>query len=126
MNPSTKLRSWNDNDEFYSFTRGRFLRDEPHQLSRSYIRFNIDELAQLAVHAAQRTGTGARRCVDIEKLADGMHNKAVRFTMDNGFKLWAKYPIQMLASRISQQLQRLLQWILYYDSPHGIDLQREC
>ncbi|UDD65009.1 hypothetical protein AFCA_012204 [Aspergillus flavus] len=92
MSTSTKLTSWNDNDEFFNFTRGRFLRDESHQLSQSHIRFNIDELAQLAVHAAQLTSPGARRCVNIEKLADGMHNKAVRFTMDNGFQAVGKVP----------------------------------
>ncbi|KAB8222899.1 hypothetical protein BDV33DRAFT_228987 [Aspergillus novoparasiticus] len=83
---------WNDNGEFFNFTRGRFLRDKSHQLSQCHIRFNIDELAQLAVHTTQLTSPGARRCVNIEKLADGMHNKAVRFTMDNGFQAVGKVP----------------------------------
>ncbi|KAE8350734.1 hypothetical protein BDV28DRAFT_33292 [Aspergillus coremiiformis] len=90
--PSTKRRDWNDNEELFRFTRGRFLCDEPRQLSQSYVRFKIDELAQLAVRAAQDASTGAQRCVKIEKLADGMHNKAVRFTMDNGFQAVGKVP----------------------------------
>ncbi|RHZ57500.1 uncharacterized protein CDV56_108101 [Aspergillus thermomutatus] len=31
-------------------------------------------------------------CVNIEKLADGMHSKAVRFTMDDGFQAVGKVP----------------------------------
>ncbi|RLL93491.1 hypothetical protein CFD26_101813 [Aspergillus turcosus] len=81
-----------DNEHFFCYPRDRFLWDEPHQLSQRYIRFNIDELASLAVRAAGAVGNGPRRCVDIEKLPDGMHNKAVRFTMDDGFQAVGKVP----------------------------------
>ncbi|OGM49762.1 hypothetical protein ABOM_001798 [Aspergillus bombycis] len=89
---STRLNGWNHNDEFFRFTRARFLRDEPRQLSHRYVPFNLDELGQVAIRAAQGASKGARRCVNIEKLADGMHNKAVRFTMDNGFQAVGKVP----------------------------------
>lgn len=81
-----------DHKDFWSFTRGRFLSDESHQLSQRYVRFNIEELARLAEQAARVASPGSRQCVKIQKLADGMHNKALRFTMDNGFQVVGKVP----------------------------------
>ncbi|KAL1986892.1 hypothetical protein VTN96DRAFT_5309 [Rasamsonia emersonii] len=80
---------WNDNEDFFRFTRGRFLRDEARELSSRYVRFNVNELARVA---AQATGHGSRHCVKIEKLADGMHNKALLLTMDNGLQVVGKIP----------------------------------
>ncbi|RHZ68005.1 hypothetical protein CDV55_106053 [Aspergillus turcosus] len=81
-----------DNEHFFRHTGDRFLWDEPRQLSQRYIRFNIDELASLAVRAAEAVSHGSRRCVDIEKLPDGMLSKVVRFTMDDGFQAVRKIP----------------------------------
>ncbi|BDD56256.1 hypothetical protein MAP00_001730 [Monascus purpureus] len=77
---------------FFQFTRGRFLTDEASELAKRYIRFDIDELARLAVRAAEAASNGPRTCISIEKMADGMHNKAIRFTMDNGFQAVGKVP----------------------------------
>ncbi|KAF7167827.1 hypothetical protein CNMCM6106_003243 [Aspergillus hiratsukae] len=81
-----------DNEHFFRHTRDRSLWDEPRQLSQRYIQFNINELASLAVRAAEAVGNGPRTCVDIEKLPDGMHSKAVRFTMDDGIQAVGKLP----------------------------------
>lgn len=81
-----------DNSDFFRFTRGRFLSDESHQLSQTYVQFEIDELARLAVRTAEIASDGSRKCMNIEKLPDGMHNKAIRFTMDNGFQVVGKVP----------------------------------
>lgn len=51
------------------------------------MKFNVNELARVAAQA-----TGARHCIDVEKFADGMHNKALLLTMDNGSKVVGKIP----------------------------------
>ncbi|EAW11778.1 uncharacterized protein ACLA_094800 [Aspergillus clavatus NRRL 1] len=91
-NNSTTIGDRNSNSDFFCFTRGRFLSDESHQLSQSYVQFEIDELARLAVGAAEIASNGPRKCMNIEKMPDGMHNKAVHFTMDNGFQVVGKVP----------------------------------
>jgi hypothetical protein len=77
---------------FFRFTRGRFLTNEASELAKRHIHFNVDELARLAVLAAEAASNGPRTCIGIEKMADGMHNKAIRFTMDNGFQAVGKVP----------------------------------
>ena len=47
----------------------------------------MDELAKIAAHAV-----GSKSCVYVEKFADGMHNKALLLTMDNGRQVVAKIP----------------------------------
>ncbi|RAH67161.1 uncharacterized protein BO66DRAFT_413745 [Aspergillus aculeatinus CBS 121060] len=79
-------------ETLFRFTRGRFLTDEAYELAKRHIRFNVDELARLAVQAAEAANKGPRTCIAIEKLADGMHSKAIRFTMDNGFQAVGKVP----------------------------------
>ncbi|KAL3478146.1 kinase-like domain-containing protein [Aspergillus californicus] len=74
------------------FARGRFLTNETRELAQRHAPFNVDELAKLAVRAAEATSDGRRKCIDIKKLADGMHNKAIRFTMDDGFQVIGKVP----------------------------------
>ncbi|OJJ50188.1 hypothetical protein ASPZODRAFT_157128 [Penicilliopsis zonata CBS 506.65] len=90
-NDCTAVGNQNSNDLF-RFTRGRFLSDESRHLSKRYVQFEIDELARLAVRAAETASQGSRRCVNTEKLPDGMHNKVVRFTMDDGSQIVGKVP----------------------------------
>lgn len=78
---------WNQREEFFRFTRGRFVYDESEQLARRYVRFNMNALASLAADAA-----GATECVDIQKCPDGMYNKAFILTMDNGKQVIGKIP----------------------------------
>ncbi|KAK9364515.1 kinase-like domain-containing protein [Lipomyces kononenkoae] len=80
---------WNGNEDFFSFTRGRFIRDKARELSQRYVKFNVDELARLA---AQASGTGSCQCEKVDKLPDGMHNKALLFTMNNGIQVVGKVP----------------------------------
>ncbi|KAK1144575.1 hypothetical protein N8T08_005448 [Aspergillus melleus] len=89
---SSTLGGRDSNSDFFRFTRGRFLSDESRQLSQTYVQFEVDELARLAVRAAEIASKGSRKCVNIEKLPDGMHNKTVRFKMDNGFQVVGKVP----------------------------------
>ncbi|KAJ0413319.1 kinase-like domain-containing protein [Aspergillus carlsbadensis] len=88
--PSTRQATAYNNESLFGFTRGRFLTNERQELAQRHAPFNVDELAKLAAEAT--TGNGRRTCVGIEKLADGMHNKAIRFTMDDGFQVIGKVP----------------------------------
>jgi len=56
-------------------------------MSQRHIQFNVNELARLAAEAV-----GANICVSIEKYPDGMYNKAMLLTMDNGTQVVAKVP----------------------------------
>jgi hypothetical protein len=53
----------------------------------AHIRFNINELARLAAVAV-----GAKSCVSIKKYPDGMYNKAMLLTMEDGTEVVAKVP----------------------------------
>ncbi|WEW57142.1 hypothetical protein PRK78_002603 [Emydomyces testavorans] len=81
--------AWNNNDDFFRYTRSRFLCDEDKNLSQRYVRFNVEELAKIA---AEVVGPGTRCCVKVEKLADGMYNKALLLTMDDGIQVVGKVP----------------------------------
>ena len=57
------------------------------EMSQRYVRFDLDELARLAAEAV-----GSKFCVSIEKYPDGMYNKALLLTMDDGTQAVAKIP----------------------------------
>ncbi len=54
-------------------------------MAQRYVRYDIYELARLAAKAI-----GANSCVNIEKYPEGMYNKALLLTMDNGAQTVAK------------------------------------
>lgn len=56
-------------------------------MSQRQVRFNVNELARRAAEAI-----GARMCVRIEKYPDGMFNKSMLLTMDDGSQVVAKVP----------------------------------
>lgn len=78
---------WNNAENFFGFTRGRFLRHETQELSQRYIKFNVEALTRIAAEV-----TGAHHCMSVHKFADGMHNKALLLTMDNGTQVVGKVP----------------------------------
>ncbi|KAG6020783.1 hypothetical protein E4U40_005847 [Claviceps sp. LM458 group G5] len=73
--------------ELFNFTRGRFVRDEEHELALRRREFNVGELARRAARAVQ-----ADRCLSIKKFTDGMYNRALLLSMDNGKEVVAKIP----------------------------------
>ncbi|KAF2206699.1 hypothetical protein CERZMDRAFT_52602 [Cercospora zeae-maydis SCOH1-5] len=73
--------------EFFNFTRGRFVTNEQHELSQRHRTFNVTELARHAAHAVQ-----ADRCLRIKKYPDGMYNRVLLLSMDNGKEVVAKIP----------------------------------
>lgn len=74
-------------EDLFNYTRGRFVCNEQHEMSQRHVRFNVNELARCAAEAV-----GAKTCVSISKYPDGMYNKSMLLTMDNGSQVVAKVP----------------------------------
>ncbi|KAJ5045972.1 hypothetical protein NUH16_002797 [Penicillium rubens] len=85
MGPSQT--DWNSNDEFFKFTRGRFIVDEVENLRKREIRFDMNRLARVAADSV-----GSSRCISIKKYPDGMFSKAFLMSMDDGREVIAKVP----------------------------------
>lgn len=83
--------AWNHNEDFFRFTAGRFLWNEREKLARRYVKFDVDQLARIAANASG-DGSQPRKCVNVEKLKDGMNSKIFLLTMDNGAEVVAKIP----------------------------------
>jgi hypothetical protein len=56
-------------------------------MSQRHVRFNVNELACCAAEAV-----GAKACVNITKYLDGMYNKSMLLTMNDGSRVVAKVP----------------------------------
>jgi len=78
---------WNQNDDFFRFSRGRFVCDETHEMAQRHVQFDMNELCKTAANVL-----GSAHCRNVEKCADGMHNKAFLLTMDDGKQVVAKVP----------------------------------
>lgn len=74
-------------EDYFRFTRDRFVSDEQHEMSQRYVRFNLAELARYAAKAV-----GSESCIGVEKYPDGMYKKAFLLTMDDGAQVVAKVP----------------------------------
>lgn len=79
----------NANEEWFRYTRGRFLSNETHEMAIRYVKFNMDELVK---HAAESVGLSSAQCVRVEKFPDGMFNKTFLFTMQDGTQVVGKVP----------------------------------
>jgi len=73
--------------EIFNFTKGRFVTNEQHELARRHRTFNVSELVQHAARAVK-----ADRCLSIKKYPDGMYNRVLLLSMDNGKEVVAKIP----------------------------------
>ena len=88
MSPKKCLGSrWIADEDFFRFTRGRFIYNEKDEMSKRYVRFDMQELARIAAEAV-----GSKSCIGMEKYPDGMYNKALLLTMDDGAQVVAKVP----------------------------------
>ncbi|CAP91172.1 Pc13g01030 [Penicillium rubens Wisconsin 54-1255] len=87
MDIASSQTDWNSNDEFFKFTRGRFIVNEAENLRKREIRFDLNSLARVAADSV-----GAGRCIAIKKYPDGMFNKAYLMCMDDGQEVIAKVP----------------------------------
>ena len=80
-------REWNKYEEFFNFTRARFVRDEAGEMARRRVKFDMNELARIAAKTV-----GSEHCVNVQKYPDGMYSKAFLMTMDDGKEVVAKVP----------------------------------
>lgn len=77
-----------DQEAFFKYSAQRWAWNEPEQLSRRYIKFNVDALVSIAQKAV---GNGAV-CVDITRLPEGNFSKVFLATMKDGQQLVVKIP----------------------------------
>ncbi|WEW56950.1 hypothetical protein PRK78_002409 [Emydomyces testavorans] len=75
-------------DDFFAYRAQRWMWNEPLQLQRRYVGFNLNGLIQVAVQAAGGNVT----CTNITKLPEGNFNKVFMMTMSNGQQLIVKIP----------------------------------
>lgn len=83
----SSVSDWNSNDEFFKLTRGRFIVDGAENLQRREIKLDLNRLARVAADSV-----GAAQCISIKKYPDGMFNKALLMSMDNGREVVVKVP----------------------------------
>ncbi|RFU30085.1 hypothetical protein B7463_g6233, partial [Scytalidium lignicola] len=73
-------------DELYRYTRNRWIYNESEQLSKRYLKFDLQQLLKAAVTAVSNEGTRVLKC------REGLNNKAYLLTMNNGSEVFAKLP----------------------------------
>jgi hypothetical protein len=89
-NPSRSFHTdWNTNNDFFRYTRGRFVSNESHEMATRHVEFDMNQLAK---RAAESVGLTPTQCVQIEKFPDGMFNKTFLFTMQEGTQVVGKVP----------------------------------
>lgn len=75
------------NEDLFNFTRGRFVCHEEYELAQRHVRFNVEELAHIAAESID-----AESCVRVEKYPEGLYNKAMLLTMNDGTQVVARVP----------------------------------
>ncbi|RMD42357.1 hypothetical protein DV735_g2766, partial [Chaetothyriales sp. CBS 134920] len=80
-------KDWNTNEDFFRFSRGRFICDEDSNMLKRSVRFDMNQLARIAAESIT-----AKNCTNVQKCADGMYNKSYLFTMDDGRQVIGKVP----------------------------------
>jgi len=73
--------------DFFRYTRGRFLFDKDIQLKERYKEFNVAALQDVVVQS-----TSSKQCIDMVKLGEGSFNKVFLLTMDSGKEVVARIP----------------------------------
>lgn len=81
---NSKLLDWNETKDFFRFTRGRWVVDEAKQVRLRTHSFDMNQLAREAARCLNS------RCIHIEKLPDGLYNKAYLFRMNDGREVVGK------------------------------------
>ena len=81
-----RATDWNQNADFFHFTRGRFVAREAEQMAQRHVKFTMIELCHIAGRSV------GKECVNVEKCPDGMYNKAFFLTMEDGQQVVAKVP----------------------------------
>ncbi|KAL8931644.1 MAG: hypothetical protein Q9216_007129 [Gyalolechia sp. 2 TL-2023] len=77
----------NPREDYFHYTRGRFVCNEGFETSQRRVQFNVNELCRVATEAA-----GSESCAKVEKYPDGMYNKNFLFAMHDGTEVVGKVP----------------------------------
>ena len=81
------MQDFQQNEDYFRFTGGRFVANEKHEMSQRYTRYDIHALGRVAAAAV-----GSKSCLTIDKYPDSMFNKALLLTMEDGKQVVAKIP----------------------------------
>ncbi|KAL9597819.1 MAG: hypothetical protein Q9219_004896 [cf. Caloplaca sp. 3 TL-2023] len=118
-----------DYEDFYRYTGGRWLWNEELQLQKHYRKFNVPGLMSIAAKCS-----GAGKCSNIFKLAEGGSNKVFKLVMDNGSTMIAHVPyldagppFNMTASEVATMdfartilqlpVPQVISWSAHTDNP---------
>ncbi|OJK00903.1 hypothetical protein ASPACDRAFT_1887630 [Aspergillus aculeatus ATCC 16872] len=71
---------------YFKYTSGRWLINEAHQLQTRHINFNVPALQRIA---GQLMGS---RCVQMDKMLEGLFHKVFSLQMENGKEILARIP----------------------------------
>src|SRR5271170_3189611 len=74
-------------EDFFRYTRGRFLFDEDVQLKERCKEFKVAALKNVVVQT-----TSSKQCINMVKLGEGSFNKVFLLTMDSGKQVVARIP----------------------------------
>ncbi|KAH5651601.1 hypothetical protein HBI23_167260 [Parastagonospora nodorum] len=74
--------------DIFAYKAQRWLWNEPSQLQRRYLKFNISSL----IHAAEKALGPGEKCVNMTKLPEGNFNKTLLVEMQDGREVIAKLP----------------------------------
>ncbi|KLO07313.1 hypothetical protein SCHPADRAFT_984297 [Schizopora paradoxa] len=80
-----------DDHEFFRYTSGRWLRNEEHERSIRYMRFDVNELCKIASNSC-----GAEKCVGMKKVDESGYNRVFLLHFDNGREAVARIPFPNL------------------------------
>ncbi|EEP78285.1 predicted protein [Uncinocarpus reesii 1704] len=76
-------------EDLFGYSRHRWIFNEEKELARRYRKFDLQKLIEVAIDTA---GDGAHGYTKVLNCVEGMHNKALLLTMDNGKEVFAKLP----------------------------------
>src|SRR5271169_4759991 len=73
--------------DFFNYTSGRWICNENQQLSSRRVEFSVSALKAVAAKSA-----GAKECIRMTKLPEGLCNRAFLMSLDNGRDVVARIP----------------------------------
>ncbi|KAL3482146.1 kinase-like domain-containing protein [Aspergillus californicus] len=82
------LEQVHSEEDLFRYTKHRWLFNEERELSKRYLKFDLQALVRVAVTACD----GAHHCTRVTKCIEGLYNKAYILEMDNGSEVVAKLP----------------------------------
>ncbi|KAL8826673.1 MAG: hypothetical protein Q9170_007313 [Blastenia crenularia] len=125
----------NANGDYFDYTRDRFICNETFEMAQRHVRFNMNELCQIA---AKALAASSGPCIKVDKYPDGMHNKTFLFTLQDGAEVVVKVPnpnagrphfttasevatMDFMRNVLSSPIPKVLAWSSNADNPVGAE-----